>query len=429
MRVAFVSVILFLSGCSALLFETLWLRLSGLAFGNSVWSAALILSSFMAGLAVGSGIAARWKLPMARPLRVYASLEILVAIFGCTLVFALPLIGAWLRPLFQSLWSHQDWLNLLRFFLSFLILLIPATAMGLTLPVLVEDRVLRRYKYSRTIGVFYGCNTLGAVAGSLLGEAILIRMWGLFGTALTAAAICIIAASFALIISRQTAEPTVDTPVLFATKSTPWRLLIASAGTGLTLLTLEVVWFRFLRLSVSSSSIAFCVMLGIILAGIGLGGIFLSLIPARLRLDRQLLPVLLFLAAVATLLSYLFFPIPTTSWDKTSFDPLARFLVDDDVRTGNMVHPHESSLAELAWDEALIRAGGRHGHERFPRPAGGQRRTRRRPSDGVAATAVPRHAGGRGEHSGTTASGACLARHRFRRLRRRRWPARSARSA
>ena len=59
MRVALVSLILFLSGCSALLFQTLWLRLSGLAFGNSIWSAALILSSFMAGLALGSAIAAR----------------------------------------------------------------------------------------------------------------------------------------------------------------------------------------------------------------------------------------------------------------------------------------------------------------------------------------------------------------------------------
>ncbi|MGH8102061.1 MAG: fused MFS/spermidine synthase, partial [Chthoniobacterales bacterium] len=274
----------------------------------------------MAGLAVGSAIAARWKMQTARPLRVYAGLEIIVAIFGCTLVFALPLIGTWLRPLFQSLWIHQELLNLLRFFFSFLILLIPATAMGLTLPVLVEDPVLRRDEFSRIIGVFYGCNTLGAVAGSLLGEAILIRMWGLFGTALTGAAVCIIAASFALIISSQTAEPTVDTPALFPPKSTPWRMLIVSAGTGLTLLTLEVVWFRFLRLYVSSSSIAFCIMLAVILAGIGLGGIFSSFIPARLRQDRQLLPVLLFLAAIITLLSYLFFPIPTTSWDKTAFD-------------------------------------------------------------------------------------------------------------
>jgi predicted membrane-bound spermidine synthase len=52
-RIAILSGILFLSGIGALIFETLWLRLSGLAFGNSVWSAVLIVSSFMAGLALG----------------------------------------------------------------------------------------------------------------------------------------------------------------------------------------------------------------------------------------------------------------------------------------------------------------------------------------------------------------------------------------
>jgi hypothetical protein len=38
----------FSPGCSALLFQTLWLRLSGLAFGNSVWSAALNLEAIKA---------------------------------------------------------------------------------------------------------------------------------------------------------------------------------------------------------------------------------------------------------------------------------------------------------------------------------------------------------------------------------------------
>jgi len=61
-RVAILSGILFLSGTGALLFETLWLRLSGLAFGNSVWAAALILSSFMAGLALGNAIAASLRI-------------------------------------------------------------------------------------------------------------------------------------------------------------------------------------------------------------------------------------------------------------------------------------------------------------------------------------------------------------------------------
>jgi monoamine oxidase len=51
--------------------------------------------------------------------------------------------------------------------------------------------------------------------------------------------------------------------------------------------------------------------------------------------------------------------------DSLVLHPLARFLIDDDVRMGNMVEPHESSLAELVSDEALLRAGGPHGHECF----------------------------------------------------------------
>src|SRR5437763_15689100 len=101
MRVAIVSAILFLSGTSALLFQILWLRLSGLAFGNSVWSAALILSSFMAGLALGSAIPASWALRRLRPLRVYAGLELGVALFGCSLVFGLPSLGELMRPVVQ----------------------------------------------------------------------------------------------------------------------------------------------------------------------------------------------------------------------------------------------------------------------------------------------------------------------------------------
>src|SRR5438128_11664114 len=136
-RVAILAGILFLSGIGSLIFETLWLRLSGLTFGNSVWSAALILSSFMAGLALGNAIAASSRVKRWRPLRFYAVLEIAVAFFGCTIVFGLPLLGDWLRPIFQTLWSHQATLIGLRFALSFLILLVPTTAMGLTLPVLI----------------------------------------------------------------------------------------------------------------------------------------------------------------------------------------------------------------------------------------------------------------------------------------------------
>ena len=325
MRVAIVSAILFLSGSSALLFQTLWLRLSGLAFGNSVWSAALILSSFMAGLALGSAIAASTTLPRLRPLHLYAGLELIVAIFGCTLVFGLPLLGEWMRPVFQAFWNHQQFLNVLRVAVSFLILLIPTTAMGLTLPILLEDPLLKRHEFGRGIGILYGANTLGAMAGALLGETYLVPKYGLLGTAWMAAGICSGAAAIAWIFAG--AEPVAvrQTPPRFRLRLSletepPWRLLFVSTGAGAILLGLEVIWFRFLRLYVASTSTAFSVMLAVVLAGIGLGSIVASLIPQRILPPRQRLPVLLLLAACATLLSYLLLPAPVLSPNLPAFD-------------------------------------------------------------------------------------------------------------
>src|SRR6184192_3745721 len=197
--VAVLSAILFLSGIGALIFETLWLRLSGLAFGNSVWAAALILSSFMAGLALGNGVAASSKVRRWRPLHLYAVLKLAVASFGCTIVFDLPLLGGLMRPIWQMLWDYQPTLIGLRFILSFLILLVPTTAMGLTLPVLIEDPILRRASFGRAIGFLYGSNTLGAVAGAVLGEGYLIGAFGLRGTSLAAGLAVCTAAGIALL--------------------------------------------------------------------------------------------------------------------------------------------------------------------------------------------------------------------------------------
>ncbi|HEX8076704.1 MAG TPA: fused MFS/spermidine synthase, partial [Chthoniobacterales bacterium] len=317
MRVAIVSAILFLSGTSALLFQTLWLRLSGLAFGNSVWSAALILSSFMAGLALGSAVAASSDLGRRRPLRLSAALEVIVAIFGCTLVFALPLLGEWLRPVFQICWDHQQLLSVIRVVISFIILLIPTTAMGLTLPVLLEDPVLKQKEFGRGVGLLYGADTLGAMFGALLGETYLVKVWGLLGTGLTAASLSCVAAAIAWMFASAAPSKRKQPAERFRLwvslgKTSPWRLLTVSMGAGAVLLGLEVIWFRFLRLYIASTSLAYSVMLAVVLAGIALGGIISSFVSARTETRRRLLSGLLFLAASATLLSYLFFPVPSS---------------------------------------------------------------------------------------------------------------------
>jgi len=306
--------ILFFSGIGALIFETLWLRLSGLAFGNSVWAAALILSSFMAGLALGNAIAASSRIQRWRPLHLYALLEVVVALFGCTIVFCLPVLGEVLRPLWQLLWNYQPTLLGLRFIVSFLILLVPTTAMGLTLPVLMEDSMLRETKFGYAIGFLYGSNTLGALVGAVLGEGYLITAFGLSGTSLVAGLASCIAAGIALLIAKRGAKRRTHVfertfPLQIDVKyQPPWRLLLVSFGTGCILLALEVIWFRFLRLYIASSPTAFAIMLAVVLTGIGLGALAAGAIHLRSRPLNLLLPVLLSLAAIATLLSYLFFP-------------------------------------------------------------------------------------------------------------------------
>src|SRR5438445_682676 len=334
MRLAILSAVLFLSGISALIFETLWLRLSGLAFGNSIWAAALILSSFMAGLALGTAIAASSKLRI-RPLKLYAALEIAVALFGCTIVFALPIIGELLRPVFQALWNHQTILLALRVLFSFALLLIPTTAMGLTLPVVLEDRVLARADFGRALGLLYGFNTVGAVAGALISELCLVKAFGLWGTSLAAGLLNCVAAAIALFLAKRNGlfedadasgtltASTTEAPARrfsFAINySLPWRPLIISFGAGCILLTLEVVWFRFLRLYVASSATAFSLMLANVLAGIGLGGAASGAFSKRIARQQTLLQILLVAAAILTLFCYVLFPVPKLGEGERNF--------------------------------------------------------------------------------------------------------------
>src|SRR6266550_7016597 len=137
------SAVCFASGASALVFETLWFRQAGLAFGNSIWASSLVLSGFMAGLALGNALAASFGARLRHPVRAYAIAEAVIALTGVGLVYLFPALGAALAPLFRPLLDHPWTLNPLRLLIAFLLLLIPSTAMGLTLPLLTRALLTR----------------------------------------------------------------------------------------------------------------------------------------------------------------------------------------------------------------------------------------------------------------------------------------------
>ena len=65
----------FLSGGTALIYQTAWVRSLTLVFGASHEAVGIVLASFMGGLALGGFVFGRWAERLARPLLVYALLE------------------------------------------------------------------------------------------------------------------------------------------------------------------------------------------------------------------------------------------------------------------------------------------------------------------------------------------------------------------
>jgi spermidine synthase len=263
--------VFFLSGVSALTFETLWFHQAGLALGNSVWASSLVLAGFMGGLGLGNGLAAWHGDRVARPVRLYAALEVVIGVSGVALVYGLPLssplLGAVLRPLLDTGWA----LNALRLGAAFALLLVPSTAMGLTLPLLTRALTANSTAFGGVLGRLYGWNTLGAVVGAVAAETLWIGAVGIRGTAWGACALSLLAAAGASAAARVGASPRergAPTPPLDS-GALPW--LAAAFAFGFALLALEVVWFRFLALFVYTHTVAFALMLGVVLCGIGLG--------------------------------------------------------------------------------------------------------------------------------------------------------------
>ena len=305
-------VVFLLSGASALLFETLWLHLAGLVFGVSVYASALVLSSFMGGLALGNALISRFGRDVVDPVRFYAAMELLVGVWGLLLVLCFPMLSVWLGAMLSPALDKPFLLNSLRFSFSFLLFLLPATAMGVTLPLLVKALTRRPGEFGRVLGRLYGINTLGACLGALAGETLLIAPLGLSGTGMFAAGLNVLAAAGALGVARRFREEPAREAAEKADGPRPLtvrarRLLAAGFLAGGAFLALEVVWTRFLQLYVRSTSLAFAVMLAVILAGIGLGGMVAGWWLRR-EVDgrRVTAPLLLFIGAAALLSFRLF---------------------------------------------------------------------------------------------------------------------------
>jgi predicted membrane-bound spermidine synthase len=294
--------IFFASGAAGLIFELVWFYRCSLVFGSSVWAATIVLSSFMGGLACGNWLVAWYRDRLDRPLRAYAVAELVVAAAGVTLSLTLPtLTGVIARLPGTGL--------LVRFGTAFALLLVPSAAMGTTLPLVVAAVCRRRERFGAALGRLYGANTLGAVAGVVSAELVLINRFGVSGTAWSAGLLDAGAGAAAFLLSRREEETGAQRRPVAAdgggrVQPGAWAVLTGSFLAGGSLLALEVVWFRFLSMYVLTTTLALSLMLAVLLTAIAIGGLAASAWLARSREGVRTLPIIGAAAVCALVGSY-----------------------------------------------------------------------------------------------------------------------------
>src|SRR5260370_7409742 len=118
------------SGCSALIYETVWCQLLQLVIGSSAVSLGVLLGTFMGGMCLGSLALPRFVSPRFHPLRVYALLELGLGIFGIALLFGMPYVDR----VYTEYAGHGLPAMLLRGAVCAICLVPPTLFMGATLP-------------------------------------------------------------------------------------------------------------------------------------------------------------------------------------------------------------------------------------------------------------------------------------------------------
>ena len=262
------------SGFSALVYQIVWLRLLALVFGVTVYAASAVLTSFMAGLALGSWLGGRAADRVRSPLRAFAYVELGIGVSALAVPFLLELAQMLYLRIHAQAPDAAALLTAARVVCSALVLLIPTTLMGASLPLLSRHVTSGGGTAASRVGALYAANTCGAILGTFAAGFFLIGGLGITATTRLAAAVNALVGMTALVLGTRTAAATASADAgedRGRRTAVQRRVLAALVVAGFAGLALEVVWFRILVLFIPATTYAFSTMLAVVLLGIALG--------------------------------------------------------------------------------------------------------------------------------------------------------------
>jgi predicted membrane-bound spermidine synthase/tetratricopeptide (TPR) repeat protein len=269
-------VIFFCSGMCSLIDEVVWFRLIKLTLGNTVFASSIVVSVFMGGLALGALVMSRFADRVARPLRLYALIEIAVALVTAVLPAALGAADGVYRLLFAKIESAPQALAAVQVLLSSAILLVPTMLMGSTLPLLGRFVTALEDSIGTRVGRLYAINTLGAATGCFLAGFVLMRVIGVVPTLYVAAFVNVLVAGAGWLLSRASEgsprsgeQALADTSTVAPVAADGFRWLLGAMffASGCISIGYELIWMRSIVIPLGGFTYVFSAVLTIYLLG------------------------------------------------------------------------------------------------------------------------------------------------------------------
>jgi spermidine synthase len=306
-----------LSGATGLVDQLCFSKYLSYVVGSTAHAVSAVLSAFMTGLALGAFLGGRYSQRVKRPLVAYGVLELVVAVT----VAAAPAAFHALQPLYAAIARSAPGslvvLSAARWLGALLIVIVPTTAMGATLPLL--SRLLPAAQgddgsvqlRERRLGALYASNTAGGALGALAAAYLIVPALGMDATVLVSALGSACIGGLAVYFGRRA-------PVAAAVTVTPegehaisgarpaahsaFTAYVVAIASGALVFAAEVIFTHLLALIIGNSAYAFGLILAAFLSCLFLGASRAAAV--RRRFGEAALPyglVLTGLALVVTL--------------------------------------------------------------------------------------------------------------------------------
>ena len=280
-------IIVFSCVCAAL-YEVIWARQLILFFGSPVFAISATLSALIGGLGLGCFYFGRLAHEKKTSLRLYAFLAAGLGIFALIFPILMDILSAICVLIYRGLGVGFHLLSLIRFVLSFIVLLIPSTLMGgalLLLGMSAKERCAG-FRADRLLTI----NILSAGIGCIVVAFILIQQLGIQDSVYLGVAINFILAGIAFALDRSWSETSVDpqqtvndeagiTPTGEMSRAVLW----GGAVTGFCGMSYALLWTRILIPFLGNPAHAFSVTLTTLLLGVAVGNFLFAAITRRIQ--------------------------------------------------------------------------------------------------------------------------------------------------